>query len=122
MSKGGRRSTSFQPGVSGNPGGRPKVLAEVRDLARQHTTTAVQALVDIMQDKKAPAAARVGAATALLDRGYGKPTQPIEASVNFLDRLTPEEQAAMLAMIEHIEAQRENEESTADEGDAVRLH
>jgi hypothetical protein len=31
---------SFKPGQSGNAGGRPKVVAEIRDLARQHTAEA----------------------------------------------------------------------------------
>ena len=31
----------------------------------------------VMRDATAPPAARVSAATALLDRGHGKPTQPI---------------------------------------------
>jgi hypothetical protein len=67
----------FQKGQSGNPGGRPKVVAEVRELAREHTSKAVETLVSIMTNQKAAPAARVSAANALLDRGYGKPPQHI---------------------------------------------
>jgi len=70
----------FKKGQSGNPNGRPKVVAEVRDLARQHTTTAINTLVEILGDKEEPAAARVSAASAILDRGYGKPSQTNEIS------------------------------------------
>ena len=73
--KGGKRSTSFKPGQSGNPGGRPKVIAEVVELAREQTKEAVDALTKIMKDKKSPPAAIVSAATAILDRGWGKPLQ-----------------------------------------------
>ena len=52
-----RSSTTFKPGVSGNPGGRPKVLSEVRDLAREHTVAAMDTLVSIMCNGKSPAAA-----------------------------------------------------------------
>jgi Family of unknown function (DUF5681) len=67
----------FQKGQSGNPGGRPEVVAEVRELAREHTSKAVETLVSIMTNQKAAPAARVSAANALLDRGYGKPPQHI---------------------------------------------
>ena len=70
-----RSSTTFKPGVSGNPGGRPKVLSEVRDLAREHTVTAIDTLVSIMCNENAAAAARITAAQAILDRSYGKPSQ-----------------------------------------------
>ena len=67
----------FAKGQSGNPGGRPKVIGEVQELAREHTTQAIQTLVGIMANKEAPPAARVTAANALLDRGYGKPAQTL---------------------------------------------
>ena len=44
-----KSSSSFKPGESGNPGGRPKVVAEVRELARQHTAAAIQTLASIMR-------------------------------------------------------------------------
>jgi hypothetical protein len=67
----------FQKGRSGNPGGRPKVVAEVKELARAHTGEAIETLVSIMTNPKSAPAARVSAANSLLDRGYGKPPQHI---------------------------------------------
>lgn len=64
----------FAKGVSGNPGGRPKALGDLRDIARQHTDEAIQVLIAVMGNAKAAPSARVGAATALLDRGWGRPT------------------------------------------------
>ncbi len=54
-----------------------KAPADLRSLARAHTATAINTLVGIMRAKKMPAAARVAASSALLDRGWGKPTQPV---------------------------------------------
>jgi hypothetical protein len=68
----------FQKGKSGNPGGRPKALREVEELARQETAAAMQTLATIHRDKKAPYSARVAAAIALLDRGWGKAQQTME--------------------------------------------
>lgn len=69
--------TKWKPGVSGNPGGRPKGQGNVRELAQQHTEEAVSTLVEIMKDKKAPPAARATASSAILDRGWGRPVQEI---------------------------------------------
>ena len=64
------------PGASPNPGGRPKVVADIRDLARQYSDKAIATLVEIAERGKQENA-RVAASTALLDRGWGKPTQPL---------------------------------------------
>jgi hypothetical protein len=38
----------FQKGISGNPGGRPKVLGDVQELAREKSPEAINTLTDIM--------------------------------------------------------------------------
>ncbi len=53
----------------------PKTPTQIRSLARKHTKSALRTLVGIAGQAKAPAAARVSAAVALLDRGWGKPAQ-----------------------------------------------
>jgi hypothetical protein len=69
MPRGGLRSTSFKPGISGNPGGRPKrpdtieakrMVADARALAREVAPEAVEMLKSLMLDTYAPAAVRLG--------------------------------------------------------------
>jgi hypothetical protein len=85
----------FEKGRSGNPGGRPKEHGEIRELARRHTDTAIATLVEVCHAGKNESA-RVAAATALLDRGYGKPAVPVAAAdlpetvtINFGTTLRP---------------------------------
>ena|SRR5215471_9127332 len=66
----------FVKGRSGNPGGRPKEVAEVRELARTYTKAAIQRLAEWMASDDARAS--VAASIALLDRGWGKSTQPVD--------------------------------------------
>lgn len=54
-----------------------KTPLEIKSLARAHTVTAIKTLAGIMQQTEAPPAARVQAAQALLDRGWGKAAQII---------------------------------------------
>lgn len=72
------RGRPFQPGSSGNPRGRPRRDFDLAVLARIHTQEAIGTLLQVMQDAKAPASARIAAATVLLDRGWGKPPQTVD--------------------------------------------
>ncbi|WJR76499.1 hypothetical protein [Bradyrhizobium sp. NP1] len=53
-------------------------ITEIRSIARSHTRTAINVLVGIMRNKDATPAARVTAANAILDRGWGKAAQSLE--------------------------------------------
>jgi hypothetical protein len=90
------RGRPFQKGI--NPGGRPKVLGDVQELARERSPEAINILATVMRDEKAPPAARVAAANSLLDRGYGKPTQPISQTLTKIDpsTMSDEELAAIV--------------------------
>jgi hypothetical protein len=54
-----------------------KNLTEIRSLARSYTEVAIQTLAAIAE-RGASEPARVSAAQALLDRGWGKPAQPVD--------------------------------------------
>lgn len=66
----------WEKGQSGNPGGRPKGHGDLRELARQYTEDALKALVEICRNGENEGA-RVAAANAILDRGWGKPTMAV---------------------------------------------
>ena len=65
------RGRPFQPGQSGNPGGRPKVIANIREIAREYAPEAVLRLVELMRDEDPRVA--VAACKEILDRGFGRP-------------------------------------------------
>jgi hypothetical protein len=69
--RGGRRPGAGRP--KGSKSTPQKLLLAER--AREYTETALNVLVQIAKDEKESAGARVSAATALLDRGYGRPWQ-----------------------------------------------
>lgn len=50
----------------------------IAEMAKEYGQQALQTLVDVATDNGAPHAARVSAANALLDRGYGKPPQALD--------------------------------------------
>lgn len=74
----------FVKGHTGNPKGynqemRGKVN-EAQLLAQQFTKEAIEGLVKIGRDKKAPAMAKVVAWNSVLDRAFGKPAQAVDLS------------------------------------------
>jgi hypothetical protein len=54
---------------------------EVQRLARKHTASAVAALAKIMKGKDTAAGAKVSAARAILDYGWGKPASQDERAL-----------------------------------------
>ena len=89
------RPGTFKPGTSGNPGGRPKGAAELEALSRQHAPAAIRALVKALDDERLC----VQAAAALLDRGFGRPAQTLNANVSFLDGLSTTELGSLEASL-----------------------
>jgi thioesterase domain-containing protein len=85
MARGGRREgAGRKKGTKDRkPRSSPIIIAnaqekrELREAAREYTERALKTLAAICSEGQSEAA-RVSAACALLDRGYGKPTQQVE--------------------------------------------
>ena len=60
------RGRPFEPGRSGNPGGRPKLCFEVRELARAHAAEAIEELARLAVHAKSETA-RIAAIREVLD-------------------------------------------------------
>ena len=87
-------------GPSPNPGGRPKSVYSIAELARSYTHLAINTLAEIAE-KGESESARVSAAIHLLDRGWDKCRQPIDvlALHKKLSELSPDELAELEARI-----------------------
>jgi hypothetical protein len=81
----------------------PKAVTEIRSLARSHTRTALNVLVAVMRNTKATPPARVAAANAILDRGWGKPTQSLSNDENALELIHRIER--VIVQPEHVDAE-----------------
>ena len=66
-----------------NPGGRPKLPAEVREAAQAASPRALAKVIEFL-DNADPRIA-LAAAQVILDRGYGKPVQAIDARVEQIE-------------------------------------
>ena len=73
--------TSFKPGKSGNPSGRPKQTAEQKDaldLIRTLAPKAAEELERLLNDPGCPVNMKIRAIEIVLERTYGKPDAHIE--------------------------------------------
>jgi hypothetical protein len=90
----------FNKGQSGNPRGlKHKHIGDLSKETRRYAHLAVSTLVKIC--RKGIERNQLAAARELLDRGYGRPLQMIDASVMHkkLNELTPDEVAALEARL-----------------------
>lgn len=69
-----------RPGAGRRPGKVGAAKRALSEMAQDHAQAALNTLAEILGDRDAPASARVSAATAILDRAYGKPPQAMEHS------------------------------------------
>ena len=75
-------------------------MADIKSAARELTPVAMDTLEKAMTDQKAPWAAKITAAIAVLDRGWGKPQQTVSANVSVFDQMTDDARKAILAALE----------------------
>jgi hypothetical protein len=73
----------FRPGFTPNPGGRPKIVEEIKSLARQHAPEAFRRVCELVGSEDERTA--LAAAQEILNRAYGRPTQAIEQTVEYPD-------------------------------------
>jgi Family of unknown function (DUF5681) len=70
----------FAKGESGNPGGRPKLPSEMREIFQSKAPEAFEVLCRHLHATDPRVA--LAAATQILDRAYGRPVQSIDANIS----------------------------------------
>lgn len=86
-------SGRFEKGKSGNPNGRPKMDDKTKAILKAAAPDAARLLVEMMNNPGTGEKTRLQAAQTVLDRVYGKATQPIEGAVVNLAAQISEEDA-----------------------------
>lgn len=75
---------------------RPPNRAEIETLARSYSPDALDALVEVVRNTRSAAVARVQAANALLDRGFGRARETVDLHATIED-MTADEARTELA-------------------------
>lgn len=75
---GKKNKTSFKPGQSGNPFGRPKIPDEFKELAKKYSVAALRKVIAIMEDGEADNRDQLRASEIVMDRAWGKSQQSID--------------------------------------------
>lgn len=105
-----RRATrgSFRPGQSGNPGGRPKKTEAEFELMAACEVKAPEALETIyrLMNEARQESVKLAAATYIIERRYGKPTERKEVRTGPLDGLPASELEALQDAVKAIRKAR----------------
>jgi hypothetical protein len=81
MAKGNRTGKGyFQPGNCANPGGRPAIVKQVRELLQEQVPANIEKLVAIRDDPNSKASDVLVAIRELNDRAMGRAPQAVEHS------------------------------------------
>jgi hypothetical protein len=83
------------PGFTANPSGRPKVVGEIRELARQHAPAAFKRICDLVESDDERIA--LAASQEILNRAYGRPVQAVESKIEKVSMSQSFVRAARLA-------------------------
>jgi hypothetical protein len=89
---GNRGNPKWRSGVSGNPGGRSRELAQLQNAARleaaSHASEVIGYLLKVLRSEEEGTAYRLKAGIELLDRGLGKPQQQVDIEMLIQRKLT----------------------------------
>jgi hypothetical protein len=86
MDHGGKRAGAGRPVGAKNKASNTEYFG-ITEMAKNFGERAIKALLDIAENSESDSA-RVSAAVALLNRGYGRPRQASESSENMVSRPT----------------------------------
>lgn len=84
MARGGAR-----PGAGRKKGQVSQAKRDLAEMAKEHAEAALKVLVTVANSAGESASARVSAASAILDRAYGKPRQSVEVDGDLNVGMTP---------------------------------
>lgn len=80
----------FPKGVSGNPGGRPKIPEPFKELVQSKSTEALQKIIDIMENPLSKPNDVYMCAKLILEYANGKPTDNMNLTHGFVGDFTLE--------------------------------
>ena len=89
--------------------------ADIKALARRHGRAAIKTLAEIMKQADGPATARVSAAQALLDRGWGKAAQHLAADADELPLFARIERVIVEPRLEESDEARTREQAGVED-------